>query len=208
VISNNASTGEPTKGQTKAFEEFNRRNGGNWKADWNDMLGNPVAVFGGKYMKKKPIPNHFFEGVKITPSRPLTITASPLQAPVCDETGKVCLRKFDRSTDYFSPNGDGHLDEVEFSFTVLVKHTDALQSQGKGDVKRYFLTWSLSIYDEKGKVVNEFSSFKEEILPPFDCVTWDLKPIEQGKACHYVRKSMKTIWNGKDFEGKVQPDGA
>jgi hypothetical protein len=118
------------------------------------------------------------------------------------------LRKFDRSTDYFSPNGDGHLDEVEFSFIVLVKHTDALQSQGGGDVKRYFLTWALSIYDEKGKVVNEFSSFKEEILPPFDCVTWDLKPIEQGKACHYVRKNMKTIWNGKDFEGKIQPDGA
>ena len=208
MISNNASTGEPTKDQMKAFEEFNRKNGGNWKADWNDVLGNPIAVFGGKYTKKKPIPNHFFEGVKITPSRPLTITASPLQSPVCDETGKVCLRKFDRSTDYFSPNGDGHLDEVEFSFIVLVKHTDALQSQGKGDVKRYFLTWSLSIYDEKGKLINEFSSFKEEILPPFDCVTWDLKPIEQGKACHYVRKNMKTIWNGKDFEGKIQPDGA
>jgi hypothetical protein len=207
VISNNVSLGEPTKGQMKAFEEFNRRNGGNWKADWNSFLGNPVAVFDGKYTKKKPIPNHFFEGVKITPSRPLTITASPLQAPVCDKTGKVCLRKFDRSTDYFSPNGDGHLDEVEFSFIVLIKHTDALQSQGGGDVKRYFLTWALSIYDEKGKVVNEFSSFKEEILPPFDCVTWDLKPIEQGKACHYVRKSMKTVWDGKDFEGKIQPDG-
>jgi hypothetical protein len=192
----------------KAFEEFNRRNGGNWKADWNDALGNPIAVFDGKYTKKKPIPNHFFEGVKITPSRPLTITASPLQSPVCDETGKVCLRKFDRSTDYFSPNGDGHLDEVEFSFTVLIKHTDALQSQGGGDVKRYFLTWALSIFDEKGKVVNEFSSFKEEILPPFDCVTWDLKPIERGKACHYVRKNMKTVWNGKDFGGKIQPDGA
>jgi hypothetical protein len=40
----------------KAFEEFNRRNGGNRKADWNDILGNPVAVFDGKYTKKKPIP--------------------------------------------------------------------------------------------------------------------------------------------------------
>jgi hypothetical protein len=61
VISNNASTGEPTKNQMRAFEEFNRRNGGNWKADWNDVLGNPIAVFvlDGKYTKKKPIPDHF-----------------------------------------------------------------------------------------------------------------------------------------------------
>ena len=63
VISNNASTGEPTKDQMKAFEEFKARNGGNWIADWNDVLGNPVAVFvlDGKYTKKKPIPNHFLK---------------------------------------------------------------------------------------------------------------------------------------------------
>jgi hypothetical protein len=53
VISNNASTGEPTKDQMKAFEEFNKRNGGNWKVDCNDVLGNPIAVFDGKYTKKK-----------------------------------------------------------------------------------------------------------------------------------------------------------
>jgi hypothetical protein len=40
----------------KAFEEFNRRNGGNWKADWNSFPGNPIAVFDGKYTKRKPIP--------------------------------------------------------------------------------------------------------------------------------------------------------
>jgi hypothetical protein len=56
VISNNASTGEPTKDQMKAFEEFNRRNAGNWKADWNSFLGNSIAVFDGKYTKRKPIP--------------------------------------------------------------------------------------------------------------------------------------------------------
>jgi hypothetical protein len=196
-----------TLDQRKAFEEFKARSGGNWIADWNDVLGNPVAVFNGKYTKKKTIPNHFFEGIRLIAPRPSTFTsshiiASPLRSPVCDETGKVCLRKFDRSTDYFSPNGDGRLDEVEFFFTILIKHAEDLQ------VKRYFLTWSLSIYDEKGKLINEFSSFKEEILPPFDCVTWDLKSIEQGIACQYVRKNMKTIWNGKDFEGKIQSDGA
>jgi hypothetical protein len=52
VISNNASTGEPTKDQMKAFEEFNRRNGGNWKADWNSFLGNPIAVFAGRRLLK------------------------------------------------------------------------------------------------------------------------------------------------------------
>jgi hypothetical protein len=198
-----------TLDQRKAFEEFKARNGGNWIADWNDVLGNPVAVFvlDGKYTKKKPIPNHFFEGIRLIAPKPSTFTsshiiASPLRSPVCDETGEVCLKKFDRSTDYFSPNGDGRLDEVEFFFTILIKHAEYLQ------VKRYFLTWALSIYDEKGKLINEFSSFKEEILPPFDCVTWDLKPIEQGRACQYVRKNMKTIWNGKDFEGKIQSDGA
>jgi hypothetical protein len=40
----------------KAFEEFNRRNGGNWKVDWNSFLGNSTAVFDGKYTKRKPIP--------------------------------------------------------------------------------------------------------------------------------------------------------
>ena len=40
----------------KAFEEFNRKNGGNWKADWNDILGNLIAVFDGKYTKKKLVP--------------------------------------------------------------------------------------------------------------------------------------------------------
>jgi hypothetical protein len=157
--------------------------------------------------RKKPFRIIFFEGIRLIAPRPSTFTsshiiASPLRSPVCDETGKVCLRKFDRSTDYFSPNGDGRLDEVEFFFTILIKHAEDLQ------VKRYFLTRSLSIYDEKGKLINEFSSFKEEILPPFDCVTWDLKSIEQGIACQYVRKNMKTIWNGKDFEGKIQSDGA
>jgi len=192
----------------EAFEKFNKGNGGDWRIDLHKIYGNPIDVFGGRYQKKRSIPKHFFEGGRGTAKRPTTFTASPLSYPICDSTGKVCLRVFSRTTDYFSPNGDRYKDEVEFSFTFLVKHTDSLQGQkqGRGDPKRFFLTWAISFYNLNGELVNELSSV-DEISPPYNCVDWNLSPVDNGAAFQWVRMNVRASWNGKNFNGEIQEDG-